>query len=84
MEPGQDVTVRSTDGSTAVIGQVVALPQTTRWLQRKRMGHSRGKYAHLLSARCTCLFLSERKRKDPPVSFRAKLLPPLQDPEHPW
>ena len=31
MEPGQDVTVRSTDGSTAVIGQVVALPQTTRW-----------------------------------------------------
>ena len=31
MEPGKDVTVSSIDGATAVIGQVTALPQTTRW-----------------------------------------------------
>ena len=31
MEPGKDVTVSSIDGTTAVIGQVTALPQTTRW-----------------------------------------------------
>ncbi len=31
MEPGKDVTVSSIDGATFVIGQVTALPQTTRW-----------------------------------------------------
>lgn len=31
MEPGKDVTVSSFNGTAAVIGQVTALPQTTRW-----------------------------------------------------
>ena len=31
METGEDVTVVTSDGGSYVVGQVTALPQTTRW-----------------------------------------------------
>ncbi len=83
MEPGQDVTVRSTDGSTAVIGQVVALPQTTRWPSYSASAWGTpGVCASAVNA--VHMLVSVEKKEGPSVSFRAKLLPPLQDPEHPW
>ncbi len=59
----QDVTVRSTDGSTVVIGQVVALPQTTRWPSYASAWGTPGKYrASLLNAVHDACFCRERKR----------------------
>lgn len=85
MEPNEYVTVQTNDGMTALIGQVVALPKTTRWPSYSASAWGTPGEVCASAVNAVHMLVSVEKEKGRTLSLiPAKLLHLLQAPALRW